>query len=83
MADLGLPHGPVVEMNDGRASMDIDVWQDYARRANRFYACLVAMTYVHPCNCGDEIPQGQCARCRAVKALGFDPAEIDTVIAHG
>jgi len=34
---------------------------------------LIAMVYVHPCNCGDGIPQGTCARCRAVRLLGFDP----------
>ena len=36
---------------------------------------LIAMVYVHPCQCGDGIPAGQCARCRAVKLLGFDPAK--------
>ena len=36
---------------------------------------LTAMVYVHPCNCGTEIPM-RCARCRAVEVLGFDPAII-------
>ena len=36
---------------------------------------LIAMVYVHSCQCGDGIPQGHCARCRAVRVLGFDPAE--------
>lgn len=35
---------------------------------------LTAMVYVHPCNCGQGIPDGACARCRAVVVLGFDPA---------
>jgi len=38
---------------------------------------LIAMVYVHPCQCGDGLPQGMCARCRAVKVLGFDPAVIE------
>jgi hypothetical protein len=39
------------------------------------YEALVAMVYVHPCNCGDGIPEGACARCRAVRVLGFDPSD--------
>ena len=37
---------------------------------------LIAMVYVHPCQCGDGIPQGACARCRAVSNLGFEPAAL-------
>jgi len=44
-------------------------------RCARLQQALVAMVYVHPCNCGDGIPLGACARCRAVSVLGFDPAK--------
>jgi uncharacterized protein YfkK (UPF0435 family) len=37
---------------------------------------LIAMVYVHPCGCKDGIPAGQCARCRSVKLLGFDPVLV-------
>jgi hypothetical protein len=44
-------------------------------REQRLKQALVAMVYVHPCQCGDGIPAGSCARCRAVRVLGFDPAD--------
>jgi hypothetical protein len=44
-------------------------------RATADRQALVAMVYVHHCNCGEEIPKGRCARCRAVAVLGFDPTE--------
>jgi len=47
------------------------------KRQDALREALVAMVYVHPCQCGDGIPKGQCARCRAVKVLGFDSAVIE------
>ena len=46
------------------------------RLATNMETALVAMVYVHPCNCGDGIPEEACARCRAVKLLSFDPAVL-------
>lgn len=38
---------------------------------------LVAMVYVHPCGCAEGSPD--CARCRAVETLGFDPCDNGTM----
>lgn len=42
----------------------------------RLRQALTAMVYVHPCNCGTEIPESWCARCRSVELLGFDPCVV-------
>jgi hypothetical protein len=51
--------------------------RDLVAQAEKERQALVAMVYVHRCQCGDGIPNGACARCRAVQALGFDPARPD------
>lgn len=60
-------------------SCDVVLSRDYdalAARVQTLTEALVSMVYVHPCQCGDGVPEGQCARCRAVRKLGFDPALV-------
>jgi hypothetical protein len=59
-----------------RVQEGYEALRDLAALADADREALIAMVYVHPCQCGDGIPKGMCARCRAVKALGFDPAAI-------